>query len=59
MTLSWMGAPEMTYTVETNANLRNSAGWGRTHLSAQGGAGLMVVTNDIEGDQMFFRIVTE
>ena len=59
MTLSWMGAPEMTYTVETNANLRNSAGWGRTHLSVPGIDGLMVVTNDIDGDQLFFRIVTE
>ncbi len=59
MTISWTGAAEMTYGVETNANLANSAGWGRTGARVSGSAGPMSITSDFSAGHMFYRIVTE
>ena len=59
MTISWMGATEMTYGVETNADLRNSAGWGRTNVRVSGVSGLMSATDSPTEDHLFYRIITE
>lgn len=59
MTLSWTGASDMTYLVETNADLSNSAGWGRMNVIEPGKAGLMSITNQLSGDHLFYRIITE
>lgn len=59
MVLSWAGAAGIVYGVETNADLCNSAGWGPIATNLAGTPGLMIVTNGIVGDRLFYRIGAE
>ncbi len=60
MEISWVGVAGGTYSVETNANLIIGGGWGSfaTNIYSSGG-GLIVITNAIDGDQTFYRVITE
>ncbi len=59
MELSWEGEAGATYGVQTNADLTDPAGWGALATAIAGTGGLITVTNNMNGDQLFFRIITE
>jgi hypothetical protein len=59
MALSWTGEDGKPYGVETNANLIMTDGWGPYRTGIMGDGGTITITNMIDSDQNFFRVISE
>lgn len=59
MVISWMSDSRASYTVETNSNLIISSGWDVFESGLPGTGDQMSVTNTIDPDQIFYRVITE
>ena len=56
--LSWMGAVNYTYTVETNGNLI-AGSWVMYTNNIPGTGSLITITPPTEEDQLFYRVITD
>jgi len=58
ITLSWFGANGVAYGVQTNSDLVNGI-WSSYVTNIVGNGGMIIFTNDIDSDWMFFLVEPE
>ncbi len=59
MGISWVGLVGETYGLETNSTLISAEGWISIASGLPGTGGTTTITNTINGDQTFYRVITE
>jgi len=56
--LSWIGVSNVSYGVQTNDDLVNGV-WNSYITGMTGNGGMLNFTNDLDVDELFFRVYSE